>query len=401
MSYGKAMAISGMAAGRDQARAFRRQNEADARTEELHGARMRALDLDQQMGQARLLQLNEGISRDRLTYKKQQELLEAKRAFDAATMKFSVQGDPSGLIAAYNQHIPDGDEIVGYELIEPKEEGGKPQYKLKFKSGSEQVFDRQTLGGLGAALSNPDMILQIEQQRAAQLAEQRNKAIDEENAHRRKLEEIGYQGQVDRANAAFEQQLESGDAGGGRVVEQGDSNYFRNYLGPIYGGRFDGLSGNLLLDDAAKPQYMEATAIAEEAFRRGYGRADAAQIGYAAVSGVLSEQEAKTAAQAEWTARRQEINDLPRDQRKAAREALGEAEDYIATHADRLISESRWAADMAERLRLGTRDRVTGGPVTAINPAGAAPAAAPAQPTAENTVPSGEVSDLLPFLVEP
>lgn len=390
MSYGKAMAISGMASGRDQARQFRRQNEADERTEDLHGARMKALDLDQQMGQARLTSVNEGLSRDRLTYKKQQELLEAKRSFDAATMKFSVQGDPSGLIAAYNQHIPDGDAIVGYEMIEPKGEDESPQYRLKFASGSEQVFDRQTLGGLGSALSSPDMILQIEQARASQLAEQRTKAVDEENAHRRNLEEIAFEGQVERANAKHEQVLESGASGGGREVEQGDSNYFRNYLGPIYGGRFDGLSGQLLIEDSAKPDYMQATAIAEEAFRRGLGRADAAQVGYAAVSGVLSEEEAETAARAEWEALRKEA-DTPEK-----REALGEADQYIATHADRLIRESRWAADIADELQLSTRDRVTGGRGAAIDPGSAA-----APPAGEPVVPAGEVSELLQFMVEP
>jgi len=332
MSFGNAMKAIGRGAGLNQAREFRRQNEQDKMRSEEHGKRMQALDTNLELGEMQVDQTRTQMKRDDLAYKDQQRLLETKRAFDIGTLKLATEGDPSGLISAYNQFIRDGDTIIGFETVEGKD--GETQYKLKFREGGEKVLDRQALGGIGKALSNPDMILQIEENRRQELAEKEEQIAAERRGIEGDKEIISHRADE---NIRVAKETAIPVEGEGDQRKTGPSNYFKSYLGSLFGGKFNEFGG-MILPEGSEQMMVEATAIAERAAAQNPEMvfADAAMIGYSAVKGELSQEEARKAAREEYESRRAAA-------RENGEQFNVERDSYIKDRAEGLIEQSRWA----------------------------------------------------------
>lgn len=360
MSYGKSMAIQGIASGRDRAREYRRQNEEDERVRERHAIDVDAAGRSKTMDEMSIAAANEQSERDRAD----RSIMESSRAMQMALAQFHTTGDPTPLVSAYNQHVPDGTRITGLETLDPGENGIQ-RYKLSFDSGTTQELDAEELGGMASMLSNPETLSQIKAARTQELREKQNTIAQEQRqlSDDKELEtfrtdesiratEARNESAVERARQeaeiAVEQAMQTADQEGdgtaaglfgpARDLSTTDSNYFRNHIGALMGGKFEG--GLFFPQEGTQADIAQATQLAESLAINGMPNALAAQTAYEAVRGPINLKDATKLAKAEWLS-------MSSDERKGK-----SRKEWEKNRADRMMIDSKRAKSFVEGLDL-------------------------------------------------
>lgn len=311
MSIGMGYMAAGLNQGLEQKRQRERQQTQDQMVQERHGLQMdqaqQGLQQANELHPLRMEQAQTGLqaSQQRMTqgaeshqmamdmHQQQQSEAQQQKALNAALMRLEVGNDPSELFAFGEQ--------LGVITEPPKQvEGG---WEI-----NGQVYPKEDLMGLGAALMQPGALTQMRQQREqqqAQAEQERAGVLQEQARHNQVTLEDGSIGvlvpntetggfQVQRvADSQTGQGARVGGADGG--PKTADFNSAQSFTRTLYG--FD--SQNFRPDPELSHRASQAGRIASKAVEKGMNPTEAAYFGYQTIEGAMDYESAVRLAERE------------------------------------------------------------------------------------------------------